>query len=184
MLLGLLTGLAAGAVLARGAVCFNAGLGRAALERDATVLRIFGIALAVQLLLLPVLTAAGVRPLTDSLDAGQPALLPVAQLAGGLVFGVGIALAGGCIVGILWKTGGGSVAAAIAIGGFALGELLIRGPGESLITALDDAARPTQSSLHGLLGLPYAAGALATWQLLLRPFPGVRGVERPQPTGW
>jgi len=55
----------------------------------------------------------------------------VAQLAGGLVFGVGMALAGGCIVGILWKTGGGSVALA-----------------------------------------------------MLRPFPGLRGVERPQPAGW
>lgn len=131
VLLGLITGLAVGAVLARGAVCFNAGLRRAVFEKKATVLRIFGLAVAVQLLALPLLAAAGVRPLTESLDTGQPALLPVAQLAGGLVFGVGMALAGGCIVGILWKTGGGSVALA-----------------------------------------------------MLRPFPGLRGVERPQPAGW
>lgn len=38
--------------------------------------------------------------------------------------------------------------------------------------------------LLGLLTGLAAGGALATWQLLLRPFPGVRGVERPQPTGW
>ncbi len=40
-------------------------------------------------------------------------------------------------------------------------------------------------SLGSLLAVAaMSAGALATWQLLLRSFPGVRGVERPQPAGW
>jgi len=166
VLLGLLTGLAAGAVLARGTVCFNGGLRRAVFEKDAGVLRVFALAVAVQLLFLPLLVALGVGPLTSNVDAG-PALLPVAQLAGGLVFGVGMALAGGCIVGIFWKAGSGSIAVGMAIAGFALGELLIRGPGESLIGDLDGVSRPAESSLHGLLGLPYAPVALALGALAL-----------------
>jgi hypothetical protein len=39
-----------------------------------------------------------------------------------------MALAGGCIAGILWKTGAGSIATAGAIAGFAAGELLVRWP--------------------------------------------------------
>jgi len=154
-LLGIATGLAFGVAMASGRVCFNAGLRRARFEGSPTVLRVFAFAFAVQLLALPVLLAAGVGPLERNVDAGAPALLPVAQLLGGLVFGVGIALAGGCITGILWKTGAGSVATALAIGGFAAGELLAQGAGAGTIADLDDAASPAESSLPDLTGLPY-----------------------------
>ena len=62
---------------------------RAALERRPRLLRAFAIAVATEWLLLPVLIAAGVSNLQHSADAGGPALLPVAQLVGGLVFGAG-----------------------------------------------------------------------------------------------
>ena len=40
-------------------------------------------------------------------------------------------------------------------------------------------------SLGSLLAVAaMSAGALATWTLLLRPFPVLSGVERPQPAGW
>ena len=125
LVLGLLVGAAFGMLAARGVVCFNAGVRRAAFSRSFGILRIFAVAVGVQLVLLPPLDAAGVAPLAPVLDGGQPALLPVAQLVGGLVFGVGMALAGGCISGILWKSGAGSLATAIAIAGFAAGELLL-----------------------------------------------------------
>jgi uncharacterized protein len=172
-LLGLLVGGAFGAVAARGVLCFNAGVRRAAFERRYAILRIFAYAVAVQLLVLPLLDAAGVDPLERAIDAGQPALLPVAQIVGGLVFGVGMALAGGCISGILWKTGAGSIATALAIGGFAAGELLARGPGEDVLADLDAAGpQPSESALQKVTGLPYwllavVIGALA-FVLLLR----------------
>jgi uncharacterized protein len=119
------------------------------------------IAVAVQLLLLPILVAADVDPLARATRAGGPALLPVAQVAGGLVFGVGMALAGGCVTGMLWKAGAGAVALGIAIAGFAAGELLIRGPGQDLVATLDDAARPATHALPDLLGVGYAGPALA-----------------------
>jgi uncharacterized protein len=179
VLLGLLVGAAFGALAARGVVCFNAGVRRAAFEGRFRILRIFAVAVAVQLLLLPVLEAAGVDPLERALDAGQPALLPVAQIVGGLVFGVGMALAGGCISGILWKSGAGSVATGIAIAGFALGELLARGPGEEVLAELDAAGpQPSESTVHAVADMRYGVlapllGAAALFLLLRRSRSGV-----------
>jgi uncharacterized protein len=166
-LLGVAAGLAAGAVMTRWGLCFNRALRQAAFERRPTVLRAFAIAVGAQLLLLPLLIAAGVGTLERSADGGGPALLPVAQLVGGLVFGAGIALAGGCITGMLWKAGAGAVALGIAIVGFAVGELLIRGPGEMLIEELDGASRPAEHALPGLLDAAYTPVALAAGAVLL-----------------
>jgi len=154
VVLGLVTGLAVGAVMARGGLCFNSGLRQAAFERRPRVLRAFGFAIALQLLAMPLLVAAG-------LDVARIGLYPVAQLAGGAVFGAGMALAGGCIAGILWKTGAGSTATAIAVAGFALGELAITGPAGGVRSALDGAGpRPADSSLFELAGTGYALPAL------------------------
>jgi uncharacterized protein len=163
---GLLIGAALGALMTRGKVCFNAGLRRAAFERDATVLRVFAVAIAVQLVLLPLLALAGVA-------LAPVGLFPVAQIVGGLVFGAGMALAGGCIAGILWKSGAGSIATAVAIAGFALGELFIRGPGRQLLADLDRSRPPGSATLDGALGLPYepvaaVLGLLALLVLLAR----------------
>ncbi len=171
-LLGLAAGLAAGVVMTRAGLCFNRAVRQAAFEHR-RLLRAFAIAVAAQLLLLPVLAAAGVDPLARNAETGGLALLPVAQLAGGLVFGVGMALAGGCITGMLWKAGSGAVALMIAIAGFAAGELLIRGPGDSLIADFDAASRPDERSLAGLVGIDYeplalVLGAVALVGLLRR----------------
>ena len=160
-LVGLAAGLAAGVVMTRGGLCFNRAVRQAALEHKPRLLRAFGLAVALQLLALPVLVAVGVDPLERSAKTGGLPLLPVAQIVGGLTFGVGMALAGGCITGMLWKAGGGAVALGIAIAGFAAGELLIRGPGDSLIADLDDASRPSERALTGLLGVDYEPLALA-----------------------
>jgi uncharacterized protein len=153
---GLLIGAAFGALTTSGKVCFNAGLRRAAFERDATVLRVFALAVAFQLIVLPVLVALGV-------SLAPAGLFPLAQIVGGMAFGAGMALAGGCIAGILWKTGAGSIATAIAIAGFALGELLVRGPGREILRTLDSASATGGGglTLDALLGLPYEPVAVA-----------------------
>lgn len=170
-LLGLLTGVAAGAVMTRGGLCFNRALRRAAFERRSTVLRAFGIAVAAQLLLLPALVTFDVDPLVRAAEAGGPTLLPAAQVTGGLLFGVGMALAGGCVTGMLWKAGAGSVALALAIAGFAAGELAVRGPGSGIIGALDDISRPAHTGVPQLVAVGYeplaATIGLAALALLL-----------------
>ena len=163
----LAAGLATGALMARGGLCFNRALRRAAFERRPALLRAFAIAVAVQLLLLPGLVALDVEPLVRAAEGGGLPLLPVAQMVGGLVFGAGMALAGGCVTGMLWKAGSGSIALALAIVGFAAGELLIRGPGLAVIETLDDAARPSARSLAGLLDVGYQPAALVIGVLAL-----------------
>jgi hypothetical protein len=166
--------------MARGAVCFNRGVRRAAVARDPVVLHVFTLAVAVQLLVLPGLDHAGVAPLQANLDAGAPRLLPAAQVVGGAVFGAGMALAGGCMTGVLWKAGAGSIATAIAVAGFAIGELVARGALRPLLDSLDDLARPSQGTLHGVLGVGYAPAALVlggvALALLLRRRPAERTV--------
>jgi len=166
-LIGLVTGAAAGVVMTRWGLCFNRGVRRAFLEHRPRVLRAFAIAVAVQLLALPLLVALGVSPLASSTRLGGPPLLPVAELAGGLAFGAGMALAGGCVTGMLWKAGEGQVALVLAAGGFAAGEILIRGPGLDVARTLSDSSRPDARGLPDLLGVGYAPLALALGALLL-----------------
>ncbi len=163
----LIVGLAAGVVMARGGLCFNRALRRAAFERQPVLLRAFGIAVAAQLIALPALVVLGVDPLVRNAESGGLPLLPAAQAVGGVVFGAGMALAGGCVTGMLWKAGRGAVALAIAIAGFAAGELLVRGAGAGAISTLDDASRPRERSLAGLLGVGYEPLALAVGALAL-----------------
>jgi hypothetical protein len=72
-----------------------------------------------------------------------------------------MALAGGCIAGSLWKAGAGSLALALALGGFAAGELLALGPGGPAVAWIAGLARPSAGTLPAALGLPYAPAALA-----------------------
>lgn len=154
--------------MARERICFNAGVRRAAFERHATILRAFGFAIAAQLLLLPLLVLAGVDPFGNVDELPAIGLFPVAQVLGGLLFGVGMALAGGCIAGILWKSGAGSVATAIALAGFVVGELLIRGPGEGLVAELDAVVDPpADATLYDAAGIGFVPLALILGVALL-----------------
>lgn len=165
---GLAVGTAVGALMSSQTVCMNAGFRRAVFERRPEILRIFAVAIAAQLLLIPALIALDVELFSSASALPAIGLFPVAQVVGGLLFGAGMALAGGCITGILWKSGAGSTATAIAIGGFIAGELLIRGPFESLAVDLDDASSGAEEqTLYGLLGIDYVPIALALGVLIL-----------------
>lgn len=166
---GLVAGAAVGAWMSRDRVCFNAATRKGVFDGEWTIMRIFAVAVGVQLLLLPLLVLFGVDLFSDSEALPAIGLFPVAQVVGGLVFGFGMALAGGCITGILWKSGAGSIATAIAIGGFAVGELLIRGgPLDGVLTSLDDAGpRPDTQTLYDLLGVGFVPVALIVGAVIL-----------------
>ena len=166
-LCGLATGLATGIVMTRWGLCFNRGVRQAFLEGRPRVLRAFAIAVAVQLLLLPLLIAAGVTPLEQQAALGGIPLVPVAELAGGLLFGAGMALAGGCVTGILWKAGEGQAALALAVLGFAAGEIAIRNRGRGLIDSLAEVSHPDARGLPGLIGAGYTPVALVLGVVLL-----------------
>lgn len=163
-LLGLAAGLAAGAVMTRGGLCFNRALRRATFERKPALLRAFAIAVAAQLLLLPLLIALGVGTLERSADAGGPALLPAAQLLGENV--------------ITGLTGAGYQPLALVLGVVALAALITcRRGGLIAGLALGAVAAATWAAADAATA-SMAAGALLTWRLLLSSRPGLRGHER------
>lgn len=120
-----------------------------------------------QLLLLPATASqSGVLDQTTALGLGP--LAPVPQIVGGLVFGVGMALAGGCITGILWKTGAGSVVLLLAVAGFAAGELLARGPFDGALADLVAAGpQRARATVPALLDVGYTPVALVAGVVVL-----------------
>ena len=177
MILALLTGLLAGAILGavlhRGQLCLHAA-SRGVLERRPGLAQgwILGVAVgAVGFALLLLL------PGTDGLDRGL-ALRPVGNVVGGLVTGIGMVIARTCASGLFWKLGAGMVGAAVGLVGWGAGELLARQvdlPGPTVLAGGEGAGLP------GLLGVPrllVAAIVLAAVLVGLRRA-GQRSPERP-----
>jgi len=116
--LGLLGALVVGAAFGygaqRGAFCMNSGF-RGAIEGEWTKVKALGLAVAVQLLLLPVVFATGLaRP-------AELPLKPLAAVIGGVLFGLSMRWAGGCAAGVWYKLGAGDLGALLAVLGMALG---------------------------------------------------------------
>ena len=143
---GALAGLLMGYVLQRGQLCFHSAI-RTALDGRFLLVRgwALGVALAsVGLALLFLL------PGTSGLNRGL-AFRPVANVAGGLVIGVGMVVARSCVSGLFYKLGSGMLGALVGLAGWAGGELLARQialPGPTVLAGGEGATLP------GLLGIP------------------------------
>jgi uncharacterized protein len=132
----LVVGAAFGYGARRGAFCMNSAF-RGALEGDWTKVKALGMAVAVQLLVLPVVFGVGLaRP-------AQLPLLPLAAVAGGVLFGLSMRWAGGCAAGLWYKAGAGDVGALLAILGTSLGAIAAdAGPLAAVRTALQSTLVP------------------------------------------
>lgn len=111
----LLLGVLFGFVLQRGRFCMVSAFRDPMLMKDYRLLKAVLIALAVQMIGFVVLVYAN----------GIPALNPkpfnyMANIVGGLVFGVGAAFAGGCASGTTYRIGEGMVGSFVALGGLAI----------------------------------------------------------------
>lgn len=92
----------------------------------------------------------------DNLNQGLP-LRPVGNLAGGVLFGIGMVVAASCASGLFYKLGSGMLGAAAGIAGWIAGQLIverIQVPGPTLLPAGEAATLP------GWLGVPRAAVTL------------------------
>ena len=143
---GLLAGVLLGAVLHRGQVCFHA-LAAGVAEGRRALLRAWLLAVALGSVGLAVLYAT---PLGDGLSTGLP-FRPVANVVGGLVVGVGMAVARSCVSGLFHKLGEGMLGALVGLAGWVGGELLARRvtvPGPTVLGGGDAGTVP------GVLGVP------------------------------
>ncbi len=118
---GLGVGLLFGFALQRGRFCMNSAFRDIILMQEFTLLKALGVAILIEMLGFTVLGMSGLITLNP-----KPFIWG-ANIAGGLIFGVGMVIAGGCASGITYRVGEGMVGAMSAVSGFALVGLMTSG---------------------------------------------------------
>lgn len=121
LLASAVAGLIAGGVMYRADFCVTAAFRDAFLVGDAHLLRMQVLLVVASMLLFELARWTGrLTPYPFPL-LGPPSL---ASLLAGVVFGIGMVLAGGCVVGTLYRLGAGSVLSGIAFLGLLAGSAL------------------------------------------------------------
>lgn len=155
---GLVAGLLMGFVLQRGQLCFHSAIA-GAWEGRFLLVRAWALGVAVGAVGLAVVF---LLPGTDGLDRGLP-FTPVANVVGGVLIGVGMAVARSCVSGLFYKLGAGMLGALVGLLGWGAGELLARQvslPGPTVLGGGDAATLP------GVLGVPRLVVALVVLALV------------------
>jgi uncharacterized membrane protein YedE/YeeE len=119
LLSGTVVGLAFGYALQRGRFCTNTGFRDILLIRDSTLFRAWALAVAVQLVGVSALSSFGLLPTT------VPPFWWPANIVGGLAFGIGMVLAGGCSSGTCYRVGEGLAGSLVALITFGIGILMM-----------------------------------------------------------
>ena len=114
---GLVIGILFGFALQRGRFCMNSAFRDILLMKDFTTFKAVAVALLVELVGFALMAMVGMITLAP------PGLILGAQIVGGFLFGIGMALAGGCASGITYRTGEGMVGAMSAVLGFSIAAL-------------------------------------------------------------
>jgi uncharacterized membrane protein YedE/YeeE len=118
-------GLAIGVVLQRGRVCFAGAFRDLHLMRNGTMMRAILVALAIATPLFALIQLRAVpNPGFGALPQGAHVIpLGLHLIVGGLLFGIGMVVAGGCVSGTLYRIGEGYLASWASLGGILLGLL-------------------------------------------------------------
>jgi uncharacterized membrane protein YedE/YeeE len=174
-LTGGLAGLGMGYVLQRAQLCFHATFD-GVLRRRFLLARgwLLGVAIAAVGLSALFLTSFGGR-----LNQGLP-FVPAANVAGGLLIGVGMAVASSCVSGLFYKLGAGMLGCVAGLAGWAGGELVARRivvPGPTVLSGGAGATIP------GLIGVPRLVVALVFLAVTVAVLWRWRTRERPE-HGW
>lgn len=128
----------------------SSGLRFLVTKRDATKVKAYLLAVAIQMIIVPALFATGVaRP-------SEPPLYPAGAIIGGLLFGISMRYAGGCAAGVWYKAGGGMTTALASLAGMAAGLVVLEaGPLRSLRAALQGPG--STWTLADMAGIPLGA---------------------------
>jgi hypothetical protein len=177
-LTGLIVGVGYGYISQRGAFCMNSGFRVVVTEGNTTKVKAYVLAIALQMLIVPLVFALGLSSPT------YPAMFPIGAVAGGLLFGASMRWAGGCAAGIWYKIGSGSLGALTAVLGMAIGAAAFElGPFVGLRTAVQSAGPAVSSApLDTLWAWAPVAGLLLV-ALLWRAAPGQAGAWSWRRTG-
>lgn len=116
----LLLGLATGFIMHRSDFCLAGMIRDLFLFRSTFMLRIMAILVATNMLLIEAARQAGLLMLFPYPAFGPASL---SNVAGGMLFGVGMVLAGGCVAGTLYKMGSGNIISVAAFAGLIAGSV-------------------------------------------------------------
>lgn len=166
---GLLIGCGYGYVSQRGAFCMNSGFRMVVTERNTTKVKAYVLAIALQMIAVPLVFAAGLSSPT------YPALFPVGAVVGGLLFGASMRWAGGCAAGVWYKAGSGSLGAIAGVLGMALGAVALElGPLSGFRAAVQSIGPSVGGGADQLWAFAPVAGVVAI-AALWRSAPGIAG---------
>ncbi len=112
---GLLTGGALGFVLQQGGFCMHSAFRSIVFEKDHSIFRAWLLALAIDMVVVNLLYELRV------INIQIAPFFWLAAAVGGLVFGVGMVMAGGCMSGTWYRAGKGMLGSAGALVGYAVG---------------------------------------------------------------
>ncbi|MFC1837228.1 YeeE/YedE family protein [Thermodesulfobacteriota bacterium] len=118
---GLLIGLTAGFFMHRSDYCITRMFRDAIMFGDTFLLRAIFLQVIITMILFEIVRRAGFLPLYPFPILSSPSLV---NILGGILFGVGMVLAGGCVVGTLYKMGAGSRLSGVAFVGLILGNMI------------------------------------------------------------
>jgi uncharacterized membrane protein YedE/YeeE len=151
----LFVGLVSGFVMHRADFCIAGAFRDLFLFRKTFMLRMVLLLVALSMLLFDAARRTGLLPFYPF---PLPGAISPANLVGGLMFGIGMVLAGGCVVGTLYRAGSGNFPAMASVAG------LVAGSG------LYAEIQPAWSSFHkstmlfpGMSTLPQLTGLDPTW---------------------
>jgi uncharacterized protein len=157
---GLGLGILFGFALQRGRFCMNSAF------RDILVLKDYALIKSVAVAILVGMAGFAIMGMTGIVQLNPKHLFWGANILGGLVFGVGMVLAGGCASGITYRAGEGMVGAMSAIAGFSLAGLMAAmGVFKPFVASLQESTKVTLAggeplTLANIFGLPQYVMAL------------------------
>uniref|UniRef100_A0A7C3MGN4 YeeE/YedE family protein n=1 Tax=Dictyoglomus thermophilum TaxID=14 RepID=A0A7C3MGN4_DICTH len=118
---GLLVGILFGVVLQRSRMCFNSAFRDVKFSKDNYLLKMAALAILVETIGFHLVASLGFIKLNPL------PFIPLAQIVGGFLFGMGMVLAGGCASGVTYRIGEGYITSILAGLSFGITASAVRG---------------------------------------------------------
>ncbi len=149
----ILMGLGLGYVLQRGRFCLNSAFRDIIFIQDLTLFRAYLLAVVVAIIGSNLMEDFGLLRVINA-DTGalestmllRQTFVPVANILGGFLFGLGIVLAGGCASGVVYRVGEGQLSALAAVVGFFFGAVMTA---DGLLSPLNNYLKSFRMEING-----------------------------------
>ncbi|MGI9256304.1 MAG: YeeE/YedE family protein [Salinispira sp.] len=168
-ILGFILGLVLGFSFQKGGFCMNSAFRSIVFEKDHSLVRAWVLVLIINLVIVHLLDELAL------ITISRAPLFIFALIPGGLIFGAGMVLAGGCTSGSCYRAGRGMLGSWAALAGFVFGALLFgtgaAAPLQRFLRAYTIDIRGEVPSVWNVLGIDYSI-----WKWLIIALLSITGV--------